>query len=265
MIKNVRKAAHPFHQVEVSPWPFLMSITIFTGAIGVVSWLGDYPTNPQTFAPSLLLISIQWWRDVVREAKGGFHTTTVQRGILIGFMLFLLSEIMLFSSMFWAFFHSSLAPAVELGCEWPPIGISSIDPWSLAQVGTCVLLASGFVLTWGHHALILGDKSSALIGLFLTVLLGGLFLVLQYTEYTYAEYSISDSVFGCTFYMLTGLHGLHVIVGVIFLAVGMVRIYMDHFTTEHHIGLEFAIYYWHLVDVVWLVVFVLVYWWGGAN
>jgi cytochrome c oxidase subunit 3 len=212
---------------------------------------------------TILMISFQWWRDVIREAKGGYHTTRVQKGILIGFLLFLLSEIMLFVSFFWAFFHSSLSPSIELGAYWPPEGINAVNPWAIPLLGSTVLLASGFILTLGHHALILGDKNLTIIMMIFTVLLGALFIFLQYNEYYYGEFTIADSVYGSVFYMTTGLHAIHVIVGVLFLLISLIRINLDHYTTEHHIGFEFAIYYWHLVDVVWLLVFLIYYWWGS--
>nr|QCQ69096.1 cytochrome c oxidase subunit 3 [Powellomyces hirtus] len=257
------RQAHPYHLVDVSPWPLLMSMALLTAALGLVSWLGHYSTNlgPALFV--IILIALQWWRDVIREAKGGYHTTIVQRGLLIGFILFLMSEIMLFMSFFWAFFHSSLAPAVELGSTWPPVGIQAVDPWGIPLLGSCILLASGFVLTLGHHAFFLGNKDLVLVSMFFTVILGGLFLLLQFNEYYYSTFTLSDSVFGSVFYCTTGLHALHVIIGVLFLAVCLVRIYFDSFTTEHALGLDFAIWYWHLVDIIWLIVFLVFYYWGG--
>jgi len=202
-------------------------------------------------------------RDILREGKGGSHTLRVQKGLKYGFLLFLVTEIKLFVSLFWAFFHSSLAPAIELGCQWPPKGLNAINTWSLPLFGTCLLLSSGFILTLGHHAVILGQKNKALFGISLSILLGALFAYAQYKEYCFAEYSISDSVFGSVFYLTTGLHGLHVIAGVLFLTFACIYLFFDGFTSEHHLGLEFAIFYYHLVDIVWLFVFVLFYWWGG--
>ena len=211
----------------------------------------------------ILLIAYQWWRDVIREAKAGYHTQKVQKGILIGFLLFLISEIMLFSSFFWAFFHSSLAPSIELGVQWPPLGINAVNTWSIPLLGSTVLVASGFILTIAHHALVNGNKILALWMTAFTVIFGAMFLYLQFNEYLYGEVTIADSVYGSVFYMTTGLHALHVIVGVLFLFISYIRILFDHFSTEHHIGFEFAIYYWHLVDVVWLLVFIIYYWWGS--
>ena len=254
---------HPYHLVDISPWPFLLSFTLLSFGISMANWISHSNTLLLLQLLIILLISFQWWRDILREAKSGYHTSKVQKGILIGFLLFLLSEVMLFVSFFWAFFHSSLAPSVEIGAYWPPIGISPVNPWSIPLLGSTVLLASGFILTLAHHSFILGDKNLTLVTMIITVLLGALFIFLQYTEYSYGEFTISDSVYGSVFYMTTGLHAIHVIVGVLFLLIGLIRIYLDNLTTEHHLGLEFAIYYWHLVDVVWLLVFLIYYWWGS--
>ncbi|RKO94637.1 cytochrome c oxidase subunit 3 [Blyttiomyces helicus] len=256
----------PFHLVDLSPWPLLASVAVLSFATALVSWFHGLPSlvGAASGAAFLLLVAFQWWRDVLREARGGHHTVRVQNGILVGFLLFLLSEIMLFVSFFWAFFHSALAPAVELAALWPPVGVATIDPWSIPLLGSCVLLASGFVLTLGHHALLNGSKALGIASLVWTVVLGGLFLFLQFNEYSVAGFTIADSVYGSVFYMTTGLHAVHVFIGVLFLTVGLVRLVLDHFTVEHHAGMEFAIFYWHLVDVVWLFVFVSYYWWGGA-
>lgn len=261
---KITSPQHPYHQVDNSPWPILMAFTLQGFAQNIVNqqvnktliWL--IPSQV-----SILIIAILWWRDVTREAQGGYHTTRVQTGIQIGFLLFQVSEIMLFASFFWAFFHSSLAPAVEQGSTWPPVGITSVNTWAIPLQGSCVLLASGFVLTQGHHATIAGYKDLAVISTLITVIQGGQFQYLQGTEYYWGEFTISDSVFGNVFYCTTSLHGIHVIIGVLFLTVGQVRLYLDSYTTEHHLGFEFAIYYWHLVDVVWLFVFVTYYWWGS--
>jgi cytochrome c oxidase subunit 3 len=259
---------HPYHLVDVSPWPILMSFAFLLFALSLVAgFVPNVKTNTFALIASpllILLILVQWFRDIIREARGGYHTTRVQKGILISFELFLVTEVMLFFSFFWAFFHSSLAPAVELGCQWPPMGINPVNTWSLPLFGTCLLLSSGMILTLGHHALIRGQANLAILGMLGSVVLGALFAFAQFGEYCFAEFTIADSVFGSIFYMTTGLHFFHVVAGVLFLLVGMVRLMLDQVTSEHHMGIEFAIYYWHLVDVVWLAVYVLYYWWGGA-
>lgn len=265
-IRTHQKPMHPYHQVDGSPWPIQMSIAILGLALSIVNI--QVTKEYQYIFPSQILIIIiasLWWRDVIREGKGGYHTRLVQKGILIGFQLFQITEIMLFEGFFWSHFHSALAPAVDQGSTWPPIGIHSVNQWAIPLFGSCVLLASGFVLTLAHHATIAGNKDLALLSLFYTVLLGLLFIYLQANEYYYGEFTISDSVYGTVFYMTTGLHGLHVIVGVLFLFVNLIRIYSDSFTTEHHFGYEASIFYWHLVDVVWLFVFVSYYCWGGIQ
>lgn len=240
---------HPFHLVDGSPWPIL---TAGAAVAGVLLQMPDY---------FYFLILLFWWRDVIRESTGGFHTLEVQRGLLLGFLLFLLSEIMLFVSFFWAFFHSSLSPAIELANVWPPIGLEAVDPWAIPFLGSSVLLASGFLLTLSHLCYSSSRDDYTIRTLALTVGLGILFLLLQYNEYQWGSFTIADSVFGSLFYMTTGLHAVHVIVGVLFLAVALVRISRDSFTATHHLGLEFAIFYWHFVDLVWLGVFLLYYWW----
>ena len=170
---------------------------------------------------------------------------------------------MLFFSLFWGYFHSSLSPAIELGGIWPPTGIKSIDPWSIPLLGSLILVSSGFTITLAHHSTRYGNKDLTLIGFFITILLGFLFVFFQITEYSLSEYTFSDSVFGSIFYLTTGLHGLHVIIGVLFLFVIFIRLILDQITIEHHLGLEFSIYYWHLVDLVWFFVFISFYWWGS--
>jgi cytochrome c oxidase subunit 3 len=255
---------HPYHLVDVSPWPIILSFGLLTFATNLALWISGTPLFDIFISIAIiLLIAYQWWRDVIRESKGGYHTVKVQKGILIGFLLFLISEVMLFLSFFWTFFHSSLVVSVELGAFWPPVGINAVNVWALPLLGSTVLLASGFVLTLAHHALILGNKRITVINMFLTIILGLLFTYIQYNEYNFGEFTIADSVFGSIFYMTTGLHAIHVIVGALFLIICFIRILLDQFTTEHHLGYEFAIYYWHLVDVVWLLVFLIYYWWGS--
>lgn len=254
---------HNYHLVELSPWPLLASVALFNFAINLISWLNHITIYNNAIFIVIALILFQWFRDIIRESLSGYHTHMVQNGLLIGFMLFLLSEVMLFFSFFWAFFHSSLAVNIELGSIWPPIGIISINCWNLPLLGSLILLSSGFIFTLAHHALILGNKSLTIINLLITVILGGLFINLQYMEYYYSTFTISDSVYGSVFYLTTGLHALHVIAGVIFITVSLIRIYFDNMTISHHLNFEYAGAYWHLVDIVWLIVFMIYYWWGG--
>ncbi len=259
----ISRQQHPYHQVDASPWPIIMSMVLQGGALSLVSFQTHKEVTQIPTLIGITQVAILWWRDVIREAKGGYHTQMVQKGIQIGFLLFQITEVMQFASFFWAFFHASLAPAVDQGSTWPPVGINAVNTWAIPQQGSCVQQGSGFIQTQGHHAIIGGQKDQAQITLFFTIILGMLFVFLQYNEYYYGEFTIADSVFGSVFYCTTGLHAIHVIVGVIFQTVGFIRQYFDDFTTEHHIGMEFAIFYWHLVDVVWLLVFVQYYYWGS--
>ena len=258
------RQVHPYHLVDVSPWPFLMAVTLFSFAMSVASWQTHYTVQSfATILPSLAQIAFLWFRDVVREAKGGYHTKTVQNGILIGFQQFLQSEIMQFISFIWAYQHCSQAPDISLGSVWPPVGLEAINPWSLPQLGTTQLQCSGLTVTQSHHALIVGDKATTLLNLFFTIILGLGFIFQQASEYINCSYSIADSVFGAVFFCQTGLHGLHVIAGVSFLTICYIRLTADQLSTSHHLSYLFAIYYWHLVDVVWLLVYLLAYIFGG--
>jgi cytochrome c oxidase subunit 3 len=205
-----------------------------------------------------------WWRDVIREATfEGNHTLSVQTGLRIGMLLFIVSEIMFFFAFFWAFFHAALAPTPDIGSLWPPLGVETINAWGVPLLNTIILLTSGATVTWAHHAIVFGDRKNAIISLILTILLAIFFTLLQIFEYIESNFSISDSVYGSTFYLATGFHGFHVLIGTIFLGVCTLRLINYHFTKEHHFGFEAAAWYWHFVDVVWLFLFITIYWWGG--
>jgi len=265
----VSKQFHLFHLVDPSPWPLLASIGALMMTFGGVMYFHFYQGGSTLLTLGLLLVIgvlIAWWRDVVREATyQGHHTSVVQRGLRLGMILFIVSEVMFFAGFFWAFFHSSLAPTVELGCVWPPYGIDLINPWNFPLLNTAILLLSGCTVTWAHHTLILGRRKETLTALYITLALAVLFTLCQLHEYTEAGFNISDSVYGSTFYMATGFHGFHVIIGTIFLAVATLRVYLYQMTTEHHFGFEAAAWYWHFVDVVWLFLFVAIYWWGSTG
>jgi cytochrome c oxidase subunit 3 len=205
-----------------------------------------------------------WWRDVIIEGTfEGHHTQAVQKGLRLGVILFIASEVMFFFSFFWAFFHSSLAPTPEIGSVWPPLGIETIDAWGIPLLNTIILLTSGATITWAHHAIIVGSRQNILYSLILTISLAIFFTFIQAFEYIESSFTISDSVYGTTFFLLTGFHGIHVIVGTIFIIVGTFRTIKHHFTKQNHFGFEAAAWYWHFVDVVWLFLFIVVYWWGG--
>jgi len=259
--------AFPFHLVEQSPWPLATSFTLLTMALGAVAYFQGFPFGGELLLLGFVLtasVMILWFKDIVIEATYlGDHTSQVQSGISLGFILFVLSEVMAFLSVFWAFFHSSLAPTIEIGGTWPPVGIESVDAFAIPLLNTILLLSSGAFVTWGHHALIKGDRFGAIVGTFITIILALIFTGLQAFEYMEAPFSFADSVFGTVFYASTGLHGLHVIVGTIFLTVAFVRIVQYHYTDSHHAGFESAILYWHFVDVVWIFLYIFVYVWAS--
>ena len=265
MYKSVQ--AHPYHLVEPSPWPIVVAFALLTTTLsGVLSFHG-YSNGPFLLALGLIATTATmglWFVSVTREGTfQGHHTFAVQKGLLLGFILFVISEVFFFISIFWAFFHSSLAPTVELGAHWPPAGIEPLNPWEVPLLNTVILLSSGATVTYAHHSLIQGNRAGVIYGLIATVILAVLFTALQGYEYYNASFTISDGVYGSTFYLATGFHGLHVIVGTIFLTICLFRLLSYHLTDHHHLGFETAIIYWHFVDVVWLFLFISVYFWGS--
>jgi len=212
----------------------------------------------------ILFVMFVWWRDIAREGTyEGQHTKTVQNGLKIGVLLFIVSEVMFFFAFFWAFFHSSFNPTAAIGGIWPPALLTTLNPWEIPLLNTLLLLSSGASVTWAHHAIVLGSKKEAIYGLAVTITFATIFTALQAFEYTSAPFTISDGIYGSTFYMTTGFHGFHVLVGTIFLSVCLIRLHLNHFTSTHHIGFEAAAWYWHFVDVVWLLLFITIYWWGN--
>ena len=259
---------HPFHLVDPSPWPLVTATAAFATTTGAVLYMHGYNGGGSflTFGLLFLVMSMFiWWRDVIREGTlEGQHTSIVQLGLRFGMILFIVSEIMFFFAFFWAFFWASLSPTAEIGSVWPPQGIEVLSAWEVPFLNTLILLSSGASVTWAHHAIVAGNRTQSIQALILTVALAALFTGLQVFEYSSANFSISDGIYGSTFYMATGFHGFHVCIGTLFLLVCLVRVVLYHFTKQHHFGFEAAAWYWHFVDVVWLFLFVSVYWWGGA-
>nr|ATU86088.1 cytochrome oxidase subunit III [Lonchura castaneothorax] len=257
--------AHSYHMVDPSPWPIMGAAAALLTTSGLTMWF--HYNSPQLLIMGLLstmLVMFQWWRDIVRESTfQGHHTPTVQKGLRYGMALFITSEAFFFLGFFWAFFHSSLAPTPELGGQWPPVGIKPLNPMDVPLLNTAILLASGVTVTWAHHSITEANRKQAIHALTLTVLLGFYFTALQAMEYYEAPFSIADGVYGSTFFVTTGFHGLHVIIGSTFLLVCLARLIKYHFTPNHHFGFEAAAWYWHFVDVVWLFLYISIYWWGS--
>lgn len=259
---------HPYHLVDASPWPLVSSISCLITAIGAAMFMHSYMYGDYILLIGLISVISSmavWWRDVIREATfSGFHTKVVQKGLRSGMILFIVSEVMFFFAFFWAYFHASLSPAIEIGGIWPPVSIVPFNPWGVPLLNTLILLLSGATVTWAHHEICAGRKEPAKLALALTVLLALVFTGFQVFEYVEADFNITDGVYGSTFFMATGFHGFHVIIGTIFLSVCFFRLAKNHFTKRHHFGFEAAAWYWHFVDVVWLFLFVSIYWWGSS-
>lgn len=270
-------ADHPFHLVNPSPWPLLASVSLFFLTLGGAMFMhkttGGGALALLGFAGVLYTMYV-WWKDVIREGiHDHAHTGAVSHGLRIGMGLFILSEVMFFVAFFWAFFDASLFPKVEvtevwqsLGAvaPWPPKGIVPFDAWHLPFLNTLILLLSGTTVTWAHHELLQGNMKEVKRALWFTVLLGAAFTCCQVFEYGHAAFGFKQGIYASTFYMATGFHGFHVLVGTLFLAVCLIRAYKGTLQPGQHLGFEFAAWYWHFVDVVWLFLFVFVYWWGGA-
>ena len=268
---------HDYHLVDPSPWPAIGAVAAFVLAVGAIMWMKKmHPVAPFVFVAGALGVAytmVAWWRDVIREAEfQGHHTRVVQIHHRYGMILFIASEVMFFVAWFWAYFNSSLYPADPaqiaradlFGGIWPPKGIETFDPWHLPLLNTLILLTSGTTVTWAHHALLHNDRQGLKWGLICTVLLGLTFTAVQAYEYGHAAFGFSGNVYGATFFMATGFHDAHVIIGTIFLTVCLFRAMAGHFTPQQHLGFEFAAWYWHFVDVVWLFLFAAIYVWGAG-
>lgn len=278
---------HDYHIIDPSPWPLIGAVAGLVTAIGAIAYMRSLAESSFEVAgmdlasagPWILIIGLlgvlytmfAWWSDTVKESHQGHHTRVVSLHLRYGMLLFIASEVMFFVAWFWAFFDASLYPGeaaqvarVEhTGGHWPPAGIEVLDPWHLPLFNTVILLLSGTTVTWAHHALIEGDRKTLKGMLLVTVLLGILFSFVQAYEYAHAPFAFSESIYGATFFMATGFHGFHVLVGTIFLIVCLFRAMAGHFTPEKHFGFEAAAWYWHFVDVVWLFLFCCIYVWAS--
>ena len=256
----------PYHVVDPRPWPVLIGICLWSVAVTFISWVYYIPIQkPHVILGMLVLTRFGWIRDIIIESTfQGFHTEKVQRGLTLGFILFLVSELMLFFSFFWAFFHMALSPSIEVGGCWPPVGLHCLD-WSGTPLhNTALLVISSGSISSAHHFFMDGEWEFGLgVSYYVTLYLSYLFIENQYMEYMWLPFTIADGVYGRCFFMLTGLHGLHVIAGTCGLLFCGARILLMQFSDTHHVALTLAIWYWHFVDVVWLALFFIIYVWGS--
>ena len=276
---------HDYHIIDPSPWPILAAVgalVVTFGGVAYMRYLNNSPfklfgfdfAGPWLFFIGLaviLYVMYAWWADTVKEAHEGAHTRVVSLHLRYGMIMFIASEVMFFVAWFWAYFDVSLFPneaiqasrVIFTGGQWPPKGVEVLDPWHLPIYNTIILLLSGTTVTWAHHALLHNDRKGMITGLALTVALGVLFSAVQAYEYAHAPFAFKASIYGATFFMATGFHGFHVLIGTIFLLVCLIRAIRGDFTPKQHFGFEAAAWYWHFVDVVWLFLFVAVYVWGN--
>ena len=266
---------HDYHLVDPSSLPILGAISLFILAAGSIMFMHEEPYGTAVLVGgfiSVILLMFKWWKTVIREGREDkAHTDIVQKGLRWGMILFIASEVMFFFAFFFAFFNASLFPIDIFDGEtwpisegiWPPEGIVTFDPWGLPFLNTVILLISSYTVSIAHHAVAKDDMKKVVKWLIITVVLGFTFTCLQAYEYHHAAFGFTDGVYASNFYMATGFHGFHVIVGTIFLFVCLVRASRGTLTKKGHLGLEFASWYWHFVDVVWIFLFVWVYVWGG--
>jgi cytochrome c oxidase subunit 3 len=259
---------HDYHLVEPDPWPLIGALSGGIMFSGFVLWLHENRFG--TIVGILGLVGVlvtmfNWWKNTIDEAHTGYHTPVVQLHLRYGMILFIASEVMFFLAWFWAFFDSAIFPSAvdAVGSQWPPKGIEVLSPWGFPALNTLILLCSGTTVTYAHHSLIHNNRDGLKLGLLLTILLGLTFTGIQAYEYAHAPFAFKGSIYGSTFFMATGFHGFHVIVGTIFLIVCLIRANRGDFTPKQHFGFEAAAWYWHFVDVVWLFLFTSIYVWGG--
>lgn len=258
---------HLFHIVNLSAWPLFTGIGAFHFVSGLAFYMHKVEGGWLSIIFGLLILTYSiffWFYDIIDESTfSGFHTMAVRMGLRLGFLLFITSEVMLFFGFFWAFFHAALCPTIWVGVEFPPVGIKTLPVLEVPLFNTFLLIFSGVSITWCHSAIAANNFSEVIDSFLITFLLGFTFLFYQINEYIELSFDFSDSVYACSFFMLTGLHGMHVLLGVCFLIICMFRLIFRHFLLTHYLGLICAIWYWHFVDVVWIMLFGIVYCWGS--
>lgn len=257
-----------FHIVIPSPWPILVSISLWRTAITLIYLIGSNTIRIKTFSITLIFLmrnAFIWWKDLIREASfQGFHTITTEKILKIRIILFITSEIILFIRLFWTFFHRRISPNIELGINWPPFGIIVFNPIGIPLLNSIILLSSGASITWSHHSFLSKKLKLSSVSIIITILLGFLFTIFQGIEYFNSQFTITDSIYGSTFFLATGFHGLHVIVGSLFLIVSRKSIISIINASNHFTIFDLRVWYWHFVDVVWLFLFSSMYWWGST-
>jgi cytochrome c oxidase subunit 3 len=259
------KTTHSYHLVDPSPWPLLGSLGGLSITTGGVLYMHKFEGGWMVLLSGLIILTYTmffWWQDIIREATfESLHTSLVQKSLRLAMLLFIISEVMFFFAFFWGFFYSSMSPVYNIGAVWPPKYIVLLSCYTVPLTNTVFLLSSGVTVTWAHHAILTKSKKHTILGLIFTIIFAILFSGLQCLEYFSAPFYISDGIYGSCFFISTGFHGLHVLIGTIAIVISFLRVVLNHFTNNHHFGIEAAIWYWHFVDVVWLFLFINIYWW----
>lgn len=256
---------HPFYIPNRSVWPFVASWSLFFFAYSLVYYFhGNFmgPCLASTVSYIIVYLILAWTKEVGEEELSGYMTRYVQHNLRVGWSLFILSEVMFFFAFFWAFFHSSLSPAIEIGFVWPPNGINVFYPWEIPLANTVILLSSGAFATWAHYS-VKTSRTNLQLGLRCAIVLGVLFTYFQLKEYENAGFSLQDGIYGSLFYLVTGFHGLHVFIGTIFLIICLRKSRRGSLKASRAL-IDIFIWYWHFVDVVWLFVYSCIYWWGSG-
>lgn len=259
----------PYHLVSISPWPIYVSFDLLIVCVNMIYYMNNIysviSSNKVIIVLSIinLIIGVTLWlKDIIIESSYlGNHTSYIQNGIIMGFYLFIVTEVFFFIGAFWSYFHSGLVPSIVIGNIWPPIGIESINAFNIPLLNTILLLSSGVSVTYGHHYIIGKNRNYSIIGFIVTIIFSICFIYCQYIEYSTCSFSINDGIFGTVFFFITGLHGAHVTIGTIMLTVSLYRIYSYQITNTNHVGVETSILYWHFCDLVWIFVYIFVYWW----
>nr|YP_009058843.1 cytochrome c oxidase subunit III [Brachidontes exustus]AIM58705.1 cytochrome c oxidase subunit III [Brachidontes exustus] len=263
MVRNL------YYRVSPSPWPFMVSFCLLDSALGLVTWMSGDDTGLMFIGVGFLLLLCcvtLWWRDLLREGDQGYHTKKVVKNFRDGMAMFIVSEVMFFFSFFWAFFHSSLSPNIEVSGTWPPVGLRIPNAFGIPMVNTGILVLSGAFINYSLGSVRCRNYDhGGIAGLVMAILLSFIFLAIQYHEYQVNSFSMADGIYGSTFYMLTGFHGFHVLAGTMFMLVTLVRMWYGHFLSDRFFGLQACVWYWHFVDIVWIGVWVFFYVWGGGQ
>lgn len=258
---NINKN-NPFHITTNRPWPLILSFNVINLLfINIIRFNSNYSIINLFNIITLTLTSYQWWRDLIRERTfQGFHTLNIINIIKFRIIIFIISELFFFISFFWTFLHSSISPSIDIGIIWPPKLIKIFNPYDIPLLNSIILITSGLTITWRHNLIKNNFKKSFYL-LNITIILGIYFSILQYIEYYEAQFSFNDRIFGSIFFITTGFHGLHVIIGTIFILTCSIRFYNNQFSIIHHLNFDLASWYWHFVDIIWLILYILIYWW----